>query len=252
MANIIPVNNEQCKKLKVSKQRTLAHIANQHIISINVHEYRQASTSFPIVLVKKPNSSNYRSIAMLGFEAGNNLYLDGKEWKAAYIPQGVSMVPFSLGLDPEKENTLTTCIDIDSELVGENHENALFDALGNETDYLKQTQESLGKLYDNEVLTESFIEELISNDLLVELELIMSFSNGENKKLLGLFGIDNKKFFQLPESKLLDFYKRGLFSPIYAMLNSLGQAQRLAQLHNTENLNNTITNIQFVEADHKP
>ena len=81
---------------------------------------------------------------MLGLETGENLYLNEDKWEAIYVPQSISMVPFGLGLDPEKENTLTTCIDVDSKFVGEDQDNALFDEKGNDTDFYKGVQESLG------------------------------------------------------------------------------------------------------------
>jgi hypothetical protein len=224
------------------------HIANQHILPIHINEYRQAATSFPILLVKKPESSHYRSVAVLGLQAGENLYLTDEKLKAIYVPQSATIVPFSLGLDPDKENTLTTCIDIDSVMVGENQDNALFDEDNNETEYLKHIRESLGSLYDNEVLTEGFIKELISNDLLIELELVMSFENGENKKLVGLFSINDKKLNQLDDSKILDFHKRGMFLPIYAMMNSLDQIKYLAKLNNNGSKNSKITQIKFITA----
>jgi len=244
MANLVPLKKEQHQNLKVSSQRNLSHVAKQHIVPVHAREYAQASTSFPILLVKDPESERFRSIVMLGLEAGENLYLTDEKWNGVYVPQSVSMVPFALGLDPEKEKTLTACIDMDSEFVGEDKENALFDAEGNDTEFFKNVQESLGRLYDNEVMTEKFVQELVDNDLLVELELSMSFSTGENKKLVGLFGIDEKKLQDLSDDKVLDFHKRGLFIPIHAMLGSLGQVNRLAQLRNTSS-DVKVANIQF-------
>jgi len=39
----------------------------------------------------------------------------------------------------------------------------------------------------------------------------------------------------LADDKVLDFHKRGLFVPIYAMLGSLSQINRLVQLRNQNN-----------------
>ncbi len=74
MANFAPVRKEQHQKLKLSKTRDLAHVAGQHIVPVTAAEYAQASASFPVVLVKNPDSERYRSVAMLGLEAGENLY----------------------------------------------------------------------------------------------------------------------------------------------------------------------------------
>jgi hypothetical protein len=245
MANIVPVRKDQHKDTKISTKRDLAHVANQHIAPISAREYAQAATSYPVVLVKDPESTRYRSVVMLGLEAGENLYYSDNKWDAIYVPQSISLVPFSLGLDPEKEKTLTTCIDLDSAFVGDDKENALFDAEGNETDFYKGIQESLGGLYDNEVMTEKFVQELIDNDLLLELELNINFSNNENKKLVGLYGIDEQKLQKLSDEKVLDFNKRGLFVPIYAMLGSIGQINRLAQLRNQSAAEVKVNGLQF-------
>ncbi|MCO4822423.1 MAG: SapC family protein, partial [Flavobacteriaceae bacterium] len=197
--NIVAIKKEQHQNLKVANQRDLSHVANQHIAPINVREFAQASTSYPIVLVKDPDSERYRTVVMLGLEMGENLYYDDKKWQAIYIPHSLSMVPFSLGLDPEKEKTLTACIDMDSEFVGEDKDQALFDADGNDTDYFKGIQEQLGRLYDNEVANENFIKILKENDLLQELELNVAFNNEEKKKLVGLYGINEEKLHELSD-----------------------------------------------------
>ena len=49
---------------------------------------------------------------------------------------------------------------------------------------------------------------------------------------------------QLADDKVLDFHKRGLFVPIYAMLGSLSQMNRLIQLRN-ESSDDKISGIQI-------
>jgi SapC protein len=248
MANIVPVKKEQHQNLKVATKRNLAHAAKQHIVPINAREYAQASTSFPVVFVKDPDSPRFRSVVMLGLEAGENLYYKNDSWAALYVPQSVGMIPFGLGLDPEKEKTLTTCIDLDSPFVGEDKDQALFDADGNDTDFFKNIQESLGKLYENEVASEKFIQEMIEHDLLQELELTIAFANGENKKLVGIFTLSEEKLHGLSDEKVLDFHKRGLFVPMYAMLGSIGQINRLIQLRN-DHSEVKVTGIQIQTVD---
>jgi hypothetical protein len=232
MANFVPVRKEQHQNLKLAGKRDLAHIAGQHIVTITAAEYAQASSSFPVVLVKNPDSPRYRSVAMLGLESGENLYYQDTKWSGLALPQSAGMAPFALGLDPDKENTLTACVDLDSAFVGEDQELALFEADGKESELLSNVQNSLGRLYENEKMTENFIKELEENDLLQELELNVDLATGEKKKLTGLFTVNEEKVKSLADDKVLDFHKRGLFVPIYAMLGSLGQVNRLVQLRN--------------------
>lgn len=232
MANIVPVRKEQHQKLKLATTRNISHVDGQHIIPVSAAEYAQSSASFPIVLVKNPDSERFRSVAMLGLEAGENLFFQDEKWIALSMPQSISMVPFSLGIDPDKENTLTACIDLDSEFVGEDKDIALFEDDGKESEVLTNVQKALGRLYDNERMTESFIKELQENDLLQELELNIALSTGEKKKLVGIFTINEDKIKNLSDDKVLDFHKRGLFVPIYSMLGSLTQVNHLVQLRN--------------------
>jgi hypothetical protein len=226
MANFVPVRKEQHQNLKLASKRDLAHVAGQHIVSLTAAEYAQASSSFPIVLVKNPDSPRYRSVAMLGLESGENLFYNDAKWSGLSLPQNVGMAPFALGLDPDKENTLTACVDIDSALVGEDKDLALFEEDGKESELLTNVQNSLGRLYENEKMTENFVKELEDNDLLQELELNIDFMSGEKKKLTGIFTVNEDKVKALDEAKILDFHKRGIFVPIYAMLGSLGQINR--------------------------
>lgn len=245
MANVTPIKKETHQNIKIAKTRDLSHVANQHIAPVTAPEYAQASSSYPVVIVKDQESERYRSVVMLGLEAGENLYYSTEGWNAIYVPQSVTTAPFSLGLDPEQEKTLTACIDLDSQFVGEDKEHALFDEEGNDTDFFKNVQETLGRLYDNEVMNEKFIKELLDNDLLLELELNVQFSSGENKRLVGLYSINEQKVQELSDEQVIDFHKRGLFVPIHAMLSSLAQINRLAQLRNLSEATQKVQGIRF-------
>ncbi|WP_159822302.1 SapC family protein [Colwellia sp. 20A7] len=245
MANFVPVRKEQHQNLKISNTRNISHVAGQNIIPVAAAEYAQASASFPLVFVKNPDSERFRSVAMLGLEAGENLFLKDEKWTALSMPQSISMVPFSLGLDPEKENTLTACIDVDSEFVGEDKDLALFEEDGKESEVLVNVQKALGRLYDNERMTENFIKELQENDLLQEIELNITLAAGEKKKLVGIFTINEEKVKGLSDDKVLDFHKRGLFVPIYSMLGSLSQVNNLVKLRNLSS-ETKVSNVQIL------
>jgi len=244
MANFVAIKAAEHQNLKVSQKRNLAHAAKQHIVAITAAEFAQASSSFPIVLVKNPDSDRFRSVAMLGMESEENLFYQDEKWLGLTVPQSIGMTPFALGLDPDKENTLTACIDLDSEFVGEDKEIALFEAEGKEAELLTNVQNSLGRLYENERMTENFIKELTENDLLQELELKIDLLSGEKKRLTGFFTVNEDKVKALADDKILDFHKRGLFVPIYSMLGSLSQVNRLVQLRN-EKGENKVTSVQM-------
>jgi len=247
MANVVAIKKDQHQNLKLAEKRTLSHIENQHIAPISAGEYAKASSNFPVVFVKEPDATRYRSVVMLGLEAGENLFYRDAKWQGLYMPQSLTVSPFSIGLDPEIENTLTTCIDIDSPLVGEDKELPLYDDEGSETEMYKSVQQSLGRIYDNEVMTDKFINELVAKELLFELELRLQDSQGQTKKLVGIYTINEKKLSSLDDETVLDFHKRGLFIPIHAMLSSLSQVNRLCKMRN-EYTEQKLTNVQIAPA----
>ena len=242
MANFTPIKKDQHKSLKVANNRGLEHIANQHLVGTNAKEYNQLALSFPLFFIKEADV--YRSVALLGLQSGENLFFQNDKMNAIAIPQSLALTPFSLGLDTEKENTLTACVDLDSPYVGDDKDLALFDDEGNDSDLYKSIQESLGNLYENEVMTEKFIKELAEQELLQEYELLINLATGEKKRLVGLYGIDEKKLNALSDEKALDFHKRGLFIPIHSMMVSMGQVNRLVQLRN-EHTENKVAGIKL-------
>ena len=120
----------------------MEHIANQHLVGTNAKEYNQLALSFPLFFIKEADV--YRSVALLGLQSGENLFFQNDKMNAIAIPQSLALTPFSLGLDTEKENTLTACVDLDSPYVGDDKDLALFDDEGNDSDLYKSIQESLG------------------------------------------------------------------------------------------------------------
>ena len=233
MPKYTPVKPEEHKSLKVAERRGLEHIAEQHLIGTTAKEYSQLAINYPLFFIKE--NDNFRSVALLGLQSGQNLYYKNETMDVTTLPLSASISPFALGLDPEKENTLTTCIDLDSKYVGEDQQLPLFDAEGKETDLFKSVQDSLAQLYQNEVMTEKYIKELVALDLLQEFELLINLASGENKRLVGLYNIDEAKLAALTDEQAADFHKRGLFIPLHSMMISKGQIHRLVNLNNDNN-----------------
>lgn len=235
MTNIVAINKEQHKNLKVTSGRDFEHVAKQHIVPISAREFASASTSYPVVFIKDNTGDSYRAVCMFGLEDGENLFFSEGKINAVHIPSSIAQIPFALGLDPEKENTLTACVDTDSKYISETEGVALFNEDGSESELLTNVRNSLGRLYESEVGTEQFIKLLKEHDLIHELEFQIAHSDESRRRVNGIFTINEEKLQKLSDETVLDFHKRGLYIPIYAMLASLGQVNRLIQLRNEVN-----------------
>ena len=86
---------------------------------------------------------------------------------------------------------------------------------------------------------------MLENKLLKEIELMVAYQDDNIKRVKGLYTIDEEALSKLDSDTILSFFKRNLFIPIYAMLGSLTQFNRLMKLNNQNDTLRKITRLQM-------
>ena len=168
--------------------------------------------------------------------------------KKFYRTIGRNDVTFSIGPAGEEDNTPTMHIHEASQLVSETEGRALFDSEG-ETAFLKSMQTKLSEHYQNQVFTRDFINLLLEHNLLKEIELIVTYQDEKLRRVKGLYTINEEELAKLDQDTVMSFFKRNLFVPIYAMLSSLTQFNRLMKLNNQNEALAKITRLQMRTPD---
>jgi hypothetical protein len=120
-------------------------------------------------------------------------------------------------------------IDENSPLVG-NEGEPLFTAEGEATPFLQNRQQLLADLANSEIASQRFTKALTDMDLLQAMQIHIEYVSGERRTLNGIITINEKKLAELADDKVLELHKAGFLAPIYTMLTSLGQLNRLVQL----------------------
>ena len=118
----------------------------------------------------------------------------------------------------------------------------MLDSKGEESDYIKTVKQGFASMYNENVVTERFIDSLIALNLLVELEIQIQLNNGQKQTVKGLYNINEQVLGQLSDQQKLTFLSQGYYPPIMAMLASLAQVNRMIQLYNQ----GTVLGIQGV------
>lgn len=241
-----PVHPDQHAKIKVKKRIDFNELAQQQFSALTAQEFAQAASSYPVVMLKDGQSGLFVSVALWGIEAGQNLLFNptNNHWDAVHLPNEIQCQPFSIGPAVEEANTLTMHINEASELVQEIEGSALFDSEG-ESAFLKSMQAKLAEHYQHQVFTRDFINLMLENKLLKEIELIVAYQDDKIKQVKGLYTIDEEALSKLDSDTILSFFKRNLFIPIYAMLGSLTQFNRLMKLNNQNDILPKITRLQM-------
>lgn len=231
MAKLEVLQKDKHQNLRVLTQRGAKYGENIPFVPVVVGELRNLALNYPICLMSTGESTRLRPYAILGFEPGENLFLNDDFWDASYVPLHVTRQPFMVGFPDGNEDATpdnaVMMIDMDSPRVQEAEGEALFDEDGAHTPYLQAIGESLGQLISAEQATRTFVDELQAAGLTKPAELSITLRNGEEQGFEGLFSINEKKLAELRGAELETLHKRGLLHASYLLLTSIGNMQKL-------------------------
>ncbi|GHF13791.1 peptidase [Kordiimonas sediminis] len=223
--SIVPLHFEKHKDLKVLKA-DFSHVADQHMAPVTAHEIPAASADYPVFFVKNSDTGQFTTIALLGLEPGENLFVDNNQWDNTYVPELFAAFPFKLIPADDGSDRVTVAIIDDSGHVSTSKGEALFNEDGTETPYLAGRKELLKRTYEQSAMTPLFIQDLVKLDLFAERAMTLNIG-GQKMTLDGLYFVDEDKLRAIDDEAFLDLRKRGLLPLIYAHLNSLHQMRRI-------------------------
>mgnify|MGYP000147400761 CR=1 FL=1 len=228
MTQIKALDKKAHASFKVSQDLTFAHVKNNHVLPLVLHEIVQASHSYPVLFVKDQNTGQFRVVALAGLRPGENLFAGEEGWAGSYVPSQVRTYPFVLVRNPNNEDEAVLCIDEDADMVGESDGEALFGNDGEQTEYLKNRAQGVVDVAQRVQITEQFIDQLVSLDLLAQKKLTLRTGESEEPyDLTGFYVIDEEKLNQLSEEDFLALRTKGVLPAIYAALMSSMQVQNL-------------------------
>lgn len=229
-ASISAVSRERHADLTVGTGTDLAAAAALGHVPLGLGEVPLAVCDYPLVLIKDDATGAFRLVALLGFEAGRNLYLLGEHWAATYLPLNVLRLPFCLGTP--NGNSVELCIDEASSLIGHTPGAALFEADGSETAFLAGRRALLQRMLADAEATAHFVSAIAAQRLITPMTLTLHYADQRRQDIQGAYTIDPLALETLADSALLRLHRSGHLFTVHAMTHSLGQLARLEQLHN--------------------
>ena len=231
MTTFTPLKQVLQQTITLGTELDWQDISQQNQALISAAEFVSASSSYPIFLTKNSHNGSFSAIALLGLQQDNIFFKGQASDNIAYLPKSLSMLPFGLGPDPENEQQLITCINVNSELVNQNGAAPLLSIESSSGERLRQINQELSAIFQEYVSTEHFIAALLEHQLLQELALNVNGDNGETTTIKGLYSINEQRLKQLTTEQKLLFIERGYYPPILAMLASLVQVNRMIKLY---------------------
>ncbi|MFT6909085.1 MAG: hypothetical protein ACJAS1_005793, partial [Oleiphilaceae bacterium] len=213
MANIQALNKDTHQHLKLASELLLSDIPQSHVVRITVFELARIAAEYPITFIKDLDTGQFHLVALLGLQPKENLFIKKGQWLGTYIPMQLKASPFVLSKHPSDINKHILCVDLDSEFIGEEHGEALFDAQGNQSNLLTEKAEYLSQLMEQFSTTQAFINVLIDKELLSPQTLTITPKEGEKYNLTGLYTINESNLNNLSTDSYQELRQSGFISP---------------------------------------
>jgi hypothetical protein len=232
MTHIVPLNKVTHKSLKVDARASAAYGDNQRFTFVIASEFPQLVVHYPILFSKDRNTGEFYCGVMLGFDEGENLFLE--EWRDLqfYRPLCLQRVPFYVhGPD--------VAIDLDHPRVGVEDGKALFTEHGQPTRYLQSIIWAFQDIKPGIEVTRHFIARLLELKLIEPLEMEAEFDDGRIVNCGGLYTVNQEILLALPDAVVVELYRRGYMRLIHYMIASLKQFPLLARKKNGRLLQRT-------------
>ena len=226
---ITPVNRDTHRHLRIkASERHLAFARDTNSLLLAVTELPLAALDFPCVFVAA--GDQHTMVAVTGLRDKENLLIDdaGRWDPTCYLPAFIRRYPFVLAEQPGAQaGQLTICVDAAFDGLNEQDGEALFDAQGQDTPYLKNLQKFLLDYHTDMQRTTAFAKRLHELGLLVERNI--DFKLGEQRfNLNGFKVVDEERLRKLDAKVIQELFTSGALGWIHAHLLSLNNVNKLA------------------------
>jgi SapC len=225
MSNIVLLNNESHRKLRVHAQPAGHFGDSQRFVAVVVNEFHVLAMHYPILFSKDGDTGQFYCGAMLGFDAGENLFLEEQRALMAYRPLNLQRGPFVT-------SGAELAIDLEHPRVSPSGDQQLFTEAGEPSSYLRSIMGLMRDLRPGLERTRIFTDTLLGLKLIEPMTIKARFDDGTNHEFTGLYTINRDQLKELADSAVLDLFRRGYLQLIYLMLASLTHVSVLAAKKN--------------------
>lgn len=215
--NPVVLDREQHKNLRLQPSATAQFAAKNQAVPLLAAEFPEACLEYPIVF-NKGQDGQWLALALTGLQVGHNAFVDAKgQWTARYVPASVRRYPFILAESDNKQ--LSLAADLASPHLGKEGE-PLFDSQGEPTELAKSVLQLLADFQTQAQRSSAIAQQLEQAGLLMQQNLQVRL--GERSAVVeGVWIVDEVKLRELPDDKIVTWFKGGEMAVIHAHMLSL-------------------------------
>ncbi len=196
---------------------------------ITLSEFAEASRDFPILFINvnaEPGKEAVAPVAVFGLKQGENLFLEGEEWKGSYVPAMIRTYPFTMARI-DGSDRWAMVFDNSWKGFSRTAGMALFDDQGQATDLLNNVHKFTQELEADINRTRQFCEFLIEKKLLKPMRFDATLANGETLSVDGFMTVDTEALSAMSDADLAQMVRSGLIGLLQTHQVSLVNMRRL-------------------------
>lgn len=232
MTRHVMLNNIAHKDLRVINRYGPQFGDNVGTVLTFPTEFEDMQREYPIFFRKDPATGEYQSIALLGFEKGENLFLDNGRWTANYVPGAILRGPFLIGfqqqqVDGEARKEAMIHIDLDHPRVSQTEGERVFLPQGGNSPYLDHIAAVLRGIANGIEVSKAMFAEFIAMDLIEPVKLEIKVSADQGYDVVGLHTISRQKLGALSGEALERLNRSGFLYGAFLVASSMSNVRRL-------------------------
>jgi hypothetical protein len=190
-----------------------------------------------VILIQKDEAEGYQSVAMLGLDKNENLFVgDTGIWHARYVPAMHQRGPFMIGfqnseIDGEVQREPMIHVDLDHPRINDSGE-PIFLQHGGNTPYLNHIIGALQTIHEGFEVMPAMFAAFEAHGLLQNVPVTINLSETEQYNIEDYYTINADRFAGLDGEALQQLNKAGYLAAAHAIMTSLSNADLLVALKN--------------------
>jgi hypothetical protein len=198
-------------------------------------EFGDVQREYPIFFRKDGATGELTSVALLGFAKDENLFLEGEDWQARYIPGVIARGPFLIGFQERETNGDThrepvIHVDLDDPRVSETEGEPVFLPHGGNSHYLERVAATLNGIHEGMAVSRAMFAAFTELNLIEPVKVEIKLGPDEQYDLVGLHTISEEKLRALDGDALVKLNRSGFLQGAFLVLASLNNMKKLIDM----------------------
>jgi hypothetical protein len=188
-----------------------------------------------VILFRNDPDGGYQSVALLGLDRDENLFLDGDAWNARYVPAVQARGPFSIGLHrqgPAGDREPRVNIDLDDPRVSRDEGEALFLPHGGAAPCLTAANQALSTVFSGLEMVAPMFAAFTAAGLIEPVTIDISVAGGGRYEMEDVHTISRERLAGLDGAMLERLNREGWLEHAVHVAASLGNLDHLIALKN--------------------